>query len=193
MRRILATLIVVLLFFVPDLAARNTSDWANVRKLKRGAPVQIWLWGGENLRGKIDDISDDALNLDILDRGNPQISLQHTIRRASIHTVATTRHLDQPDSNRWMLTGAAAGAGLGLVAGGIADATHGTNYRWAAGGFVGAVLGFLFSCAALAATGGVEVARDHHRGKVVYSADAPPSQQQTVQRQKSGAPSVVVN
>ena len=82
---------------------------------------------------------------------------------------------------------------MGLVAGGIVDATHGTNYRWAAGGFGGAILGFLVSCVALAATGGVEVARDHRRGKVVYSADAPPSQPQTAQPQKNVAPSVVVD
>ena len=175
MRRMLATMVALLLFFVPDLsAARNTNNWANVKKLKRGTAVEISLWSGENLRGTIDDVTDDALNLDILDRDNPQISLQHAIRRASIHTIATTRHLDLPNSNRWMLTGAVAGAGVGLVAGGIVDATHGTNYRWAAGGFGGAILGFVFSCAALAATGGVEVARDHRRGKVVYSADAPP-------------------
>ena len=105
MRRLLATMVALLLFFVPDLsAARNTNDWANVRKLKRGTAVEISLWSGENLRGTIDDVTDDALNLDILDRGNPQISLQHAIRRASIHTIATTRHLDLPNSNRWMLT-----------------------------------------------------------------------------------------
>jgi hypothetical protein len=78
-----------------------------------------------------------------------------------------------------------AGAGVGLVAGGVADLTHGTNYRWAAGGFGGAIFGFFVSVAALAATGGVEVARDHRRGKVVYSADAQP--------QKDDAPSLVVN
>lgn len=200
MRRLLVTLIAVLLFFVPDLsAARNTGDWAGVRKLKRGTAVEVWLWSGEKLRGKIDNVTDDALNLDILDPGNPQISLQHAIRRDSIHTIATTRHLDLPDSKRWMLTGAVAGAGAGAIAGGIVDITHGTNYRWAAGGFGGAILGFFVSCAALAATGGVEVARDHHRGKVVYSADAPPPQPQTsqppqtVQPQKNAAPSVAVN
>lgn len=194
MRRLLATLIVVLLFFVPDLsAAQNASDWAKVRKLKRGTAVEISLWTGESLRGKIQDVSDDALNLDILDRGNSQISLQHEFRRPSIHTIATTRHLDLPDSKRWMLTGAVAGAGVGLVAGGIEDATHGTNYRWAAGGFGGAILGFFVSCVAVAATGGVEVARDHRRGKVVYSADAPLPQPQTAQPQKNAARAVVVD
>jgi hypothetical protein len=45
-----------------------------VKKLKRGASVEILLWSGENLREKIDDVSDAGLQLDMIDRNNPQLS-----------------------------------------------------------------------------------------------------------------------
>src|SRR5271156_6223567 len=172
MRRTLIVLIVTLLF-VSELPARSSNDWENVKKLKRGTAVAILLWSGENLRGRIDNVTDTRLNLDVMDHGNPQIGLEHELDRASIHRILTIRHLSLPDTNRWMLTGAAAGGGIGLAAGGIADITHGTNYKWLAGGFGGALFGFLVSCGALAAVGGVEAAHDRHHEKVVYVADAP--------------------
>jgi hypothetical protein len=176
MRRTFTALVVVPLLILlvgPDLPARNNSDWNNVKKLKRGTSVEILLWSGENLRGKIDDVSDAGIQLDMIDRNNLQLSLQYQFDRTSIRRISTGRQLNLPDSKRWMVTGAVAWGGIGLVGGGVADVTNGTNYHWLAGGLGGALAGFFVSCVALAAVSGVEVARDRHRERVVYSADAP--------------------
>jgi hypothetical protein len=165
MRRTLAIMFVVLLF-VADLPARHTNDWANVKQLKRGMFIEILLWTGESLRGKIDEVTDDSLNLDILDRNNPQIGLQHELRRASIHRITSVRHLSFPDQNRWMITGALAGGGVGLAGGAIADVTHGTNYHWLALAFGGTLAGLFVFCVALGAVGGVDAGRGIHREKI---------------------------
>jgi hypothetical protein len=181
MRRTLATM-VVLLLFMPDLPARNTNDWANVKQLKHGMFVEILLWTGENLRGRLDEVTDDNLNLDILDRNNPQIGLQHELRRASIHRITGVRYLIFPDQNRWMITGAAAG-------GAIVDVTHGTNYHWLAGALGGALAGLFVSRVALGAVGVVDAGRSIHRAKIVYSADAPPKSPHATQAVQTAAPS----
>jgi hypothetical protein len=171
MRRTLTAVVVVALpalLLGPDLPARGNSDWNNVKRLKRGASVEIWLWSGENLRGKIDEVSDTGLQLAMIDRNNPQLSLQYQFDRGSIWRIATVRQLNLPDSKRWMVTGAVAGGGIGLVGGGIADGTHGTNYHWLAGGLGGAVVDFFVSCVVLAAAGGVEAAKGSRRTIIVY-------------------------
>jgi hypothetical protein len=83
------------------------------------------------------------------------------------------RQLNLSDSKRWMVTGAVAGGRIGLVGGGIADVTHGTNYHWLAGVLGGALAGFFVSCVALAAVSGVDLARARQREKAVNSADVP--------------------
>jgi hypothetical protein len=171
MRRTLTVLIVIrllVLLFGTDLPARNNTDWSNVKKLKRGASVEILLWSGENLRGKIDEVRDAGVQLAMIDRSNPQLGLQYQFERTSIRRIATVRQLNLPDSRRWIVTGTLAGGGIGFVGGAIADVTHGTNYHWLTGSFGGAIAGLLVSCVALAAVGGVDMARARQREKVVY-------------------------
>jgi hypothetical protein len=151
MRRTLTVLIVIpllVVLFVTDLPARNNTDWNNVKRLKRGAPVEILLWSGENLRGKIDEVSDAGVQLAMIDRSNPQLGIQHQFERTSIRRIVTVRQLNLPDSKRWIVTGTVAGGGIGLVG--------------------GAIGGLLISCVALAAVGGVDMARAKQREKVVY-------------------------
>jgi len=176
MRRALTVLIVIpllVVLFVTDLPARNNTDWNNVKRLKRGASVEILLWSGENLRGKIEEVSDAGVQLAMIDRSNPQLGIQYQFERTSIRRIVTVSQLNLPDSKRWIVTGTVAGGGIGLVGGAIADVTHGANYHWLAGGFGGAIAGLLVSCVALAAVGGVDMARTKRREKVVYSADVP--------------------
>ena len=173
MRQALAVLIAILLL-VPKLAAQNNNDWARVKKLKRGTSVEILLWSGGIVRGKIDGVTDASLNLDMIDRGNSQIGLQHELDRAGIHEITTVRHVSLPDSHRWIVTGAVAGAGIGLAGGAIADIRHGGNYHWLEGGFGGAIAGLVISCVAVAAAGGVELAKGSRGTRIVYD-DARPS------------------
>jgi hypothetical protein len=191
MRRTLTVLIVIpllMVLFVTDLPARNNTDWNNVKRLKRGAPVEILLWSGENLREKIDEVSDAGVQLAMIDRSNPHLGIQYQFERTSIRRIVTVRQLNLPDSKRWIVTGTVAGGGIGLVGGAIADVTHGTNYHWLTGDFGGAIGGLLISCVALAAVGGVDVARAKQREKVVYSADVPSKLQV-----KADSSSVVTN
>ena len=67
-----------------------------------------------------------------------------------------------------MITAAVGGGLFGLAEGTIADGLHGTNYHWLAGGLGGAVAGFMVSCVALGAVGGVEAAKGGRRTTVVY-------------------------
>jgi len=67
-----------------------------------------------------------------------------------------------------MIAGAVAGGAVGVTVGAVGDIRHGDNGRWLLGGLGGAGLGFLVSCAALAAVATVEVARIPGRRQVVY-------------------------
>jgi hypothetical protein len=119
----------------------------------------------------------------------PQIGLQHELRRASIHRITGVRHLSFPDQNRWMITGAASGGGIGLAGGAIVDVTHGANYHWLAGALGGALAGLFVSRVALGAVGVADAGRSIHSAKIVYSADAPPKSPQATEAVQPVAPS----
>ena len=165
MRRTIAALMIVLLL-APELPARSSRDWENVKKLKPGATVEILLWNGQNLSGEIDAVTDTGLQLAPPDRH--QAGLLHEVGRTTIRRIVRLREPYLPDGRRWMVTGAVAGGAIGLTAGAVADVRHGGNYHWFEGAFGGAGLGFLVSCAGLAAVGAVDVGRLARRRKVVY-------------------------
>lgn len=167
MRRTMAVLFIVLLQ-VPELTARTNSNWENVKKLKSGTDVEILLWTGDNLRGKIDHASETGLHLSMAYSSRSQAGRLRELDRVSIRRIIRIRQPHLPDPTRWMLTGAVAGGAIGLTAGTITDLKYGNNYHWFEGGLGGAGLGFLASCMALAAVGSVDVARGFRRGKVVY-------------------------
>jgi len=167
MRRTLTILLIVLLL-APEVPARGNGDWENVKKLKRGTDVEISLWSGENLNGKIQDVNNTGLQLAAADRSSPGIGWLRDVDRASIRTVVRFRRPYLPDGKRWMVTGAVAGGAIGAAGGAVSDVAHGNNGRWLLGGLGGAGLGFLASCAALAAVGVVDTARMVHRRDLVY-------------------------
>jgi hypothetical protein len=167
MRRTLAALLIAL-SLAPGLPARNNDDWENVKKLKHGTDVEISLWSGENLNGKIEDVNNTGLQLTAADRSGPGIGWLRDVDRASIRTVVRFRRPYLPDGKRWMVTGAVGGGLIGVTAGAVSDAEHGNNGRWLLGGLGGAGLGFLASCAALAAVGVVDTAKMVHRRDLVY-------------------------
>jgi hypothetical protein len=169
MRRTLTTLLIVLLL-APELPARSNGDWKNVKKLKHGTDVEISLWNGENLNGKIEDVNNTGLQLATADRSAPGIGWLRDIDRASVRTIVRFRRPYLPDGKRWMVTGAVGGGLIGVTAGAVSDAEHGNNGRWLLGGLGGAGMGLLVSFAALAAVGAVDTAQGIHRRRVVYEA-----------------------
>lgn len=168
MRRMLVTVLIALLL-APTLPARGSHDWENVKKLKPGAAVEISLWTGENLSGEIAGVSDTGMQVATVG-GNidPRVSWLRDFDRANIRSVARMREHSLPNSKRWMIAGALAGGAVGVTQGAVRDAEHGNNGRWIVGGFAGAVLGFVVSCAALGVVGVVDITRGVHRREVVY-------------------------
>src|SRR5271163_534973 len=144
----------ILAVLAPELPARTNTDWDNVKRLKQGSSVEVLLRDGTYLRGNFDGANDAGLEIAMADRNDPQISITREVQRSSIRRIVQVRMRQLPDSKRWMITGA------------IADGTHGTNYRWLAGGLGGAMAGFLGSCVVLAAVTGVEGAKGGRRTKV---------------------------
>jgi hypothetical protein len=172
MRRTLTALLIILLL-APELPARSNRDWGNVKKLKAGTSVEILLWSGENVSGEIDGVNDTGLRLLARDRMSPQASSIRTVDRTSIQRIVRFRQPNLPDSRRWMITGAVAGGAIGVTAGTISDIRHGGDYHWFEGALGGAGMGFLVSCAALAAVGVFDVARMPGHRKVVYEDPGP--------------------
>jgi hypothetical protein len=167
MRRTLTALLIVLLL-APELPARSNRDWEDVKKLRPGTLLEIWLWSGENLSGEIGEVSDAGLRVVIVNRAHSRFGPLREVDRGTIRRIASFQNPHLPNPGRWMLTGALAGGAIGLTAGVVSDAKHGGNYHWFEGALGGAGLGFFASCAALGAVGFVALARGLHRRKVVY-------------------------
>ena len=166
MRRTLTALLILLLL-APDLPARTNRNWEEAKKLKPGTSVEVWLWSGEDLWGEIDEVSDTGLRVIMVNRTHTRLGPRQ-VDRGTIRRIAIFLRPHLPDPERWMLTGALAGGTIGLTAGVVADARHGGNYHWFEGALGGAGLGFVVTCAALAAVGIADSARGLQRRKVVY-------------------------
>jgi hypothetical protein len=168
MRRTLAAMLIVLLF-VPGLPARSNHDWENVKKLKSGTSVEVLLSSGETISGEVEGISDAGMQIATVG-GNidPRIGWLRDVDRARIRRIVRIRQTNLPDAKRWMITGAVAGGAIGVTTGAVADVRHGGDYHWAEGALGGAGLGFLVSCAALAAVGAVQLAQLPRHRQVVY-------------------------
>ena len=168
MRRMLVAVLVSLLL-IPTLPARSKRDWENVKKLKAGAAVEVSLWTGESLSGEVESVSDTGMQVAAVG-GNidPRVGWLRDFDRRNIRSVARVREHSLPDSKKWMIAGTLAGGAIGVTTGAVRDAEHGNNGRWIVGGFAGAVLGFVASCAAVGVVGIVDVSRGIHRREIVY-------------------------
>lgn len=167
MRRTLTTLLIALLL-VPDLSARTNHRWENMKRVTPGTPLQILLWNGEKLSGELNEVSEAGIRIYTADHTADQTTWQRDVDRKDIRRIAVIRHQSLPDSSHWMRVGALTGAAVGATVGGIQDAKQGSNGRWIAGGFVGALLGFFASLAVLATVSAVHTAQLPRNGKVVY-------------------------
>lgn len=167
MRRTLIAVLIVLLL-ARELPARSYHNWENVKKLKPGTPVRVWLWSGEHLSGAVDAVSNVGLQLAMAGSNGPGVGWLHDIDRTSIRRVVRIRKSNLPDPKRWMIRSAVAGGAIGLTAGAVSDIKHGDNYHWFEGGLGGTGLGFFASCAALLVVGTADLAQGVRGERVVY-------------------------
>jgi len=171
MHRLIAVLI-MLPILAPELssalAARSSTDWDKVKRLKRGSSIEVLLNDGRYLRGSFLGASDAGLEISIVDSHDLQFSFTHDVDRANIRRIIEVQGRHRADAKRWMITGAVGGGLFGLAGGTIADGLHGTNYHWMAGGLGGSIAGFFVSCVALAVADGVEEAKGSRRTRVVF-------------------------
>ncbi len=158
--------IFAILSLAPGACAKSKHDWQQVEKLKSGTPILIALWNGRLVNGTVDAVGPASLRIDTADPEVGVGSLEE-FRQPDVRKIVRVHRTNLPDANRWMLIGTLAGAGIGFTSGAIYDATHHENYHWLAGGFGGAVFGFLGSCAILAGVGAVDLF--HHHDKLVYA------------------------
>ena len=162
--RTLAVLLAVMLFS-PQLPARANHDWTNVEKLNPGTEIQVLLWSGVKLKGRIYDITDVGFRL----ASYPPLQLGGSwlrqIDRAAIKKIVSNREPNLPDPGKWMVLGAVAGGAIGATAGGIQDIRRGENYNWFLGGLGGAGIGLFATVPVLLVVG---VHRVIHHSKVVY-------------------------
>src|SRR5260370_4427789 len=126
MRKLLGTLFAVLLF-APMVFARGSHGWERVEKLKPGTSVLISLWSGETVSGRIETVSPTALQLRTLDLEDIGIAQLQEFGRANIRSIIHLRRPNLPDPQRWMITGALVGGGVGLASGAIYDVAHHAN------------------------------------------------------------------
>ncbi|MFY9752781.1 MAG: hypothetical protein WAJ92_09080 [Candidatus Acidiferrales bacterium] len=169
MRRTVSIAIIFLLL-APGVSARSKQDWENVKRIKEGTAVEIFLRSGERVRGEFESASDAAMEVYTLDRMNTQAFSMRRIDRTIIQRVVSFRQPNLPDLRKWMVAGAIGGSAVGVTVGAVEDVRNGTNFRWLEGGFAGALLGFFASCAALTVTATVESVRGLHGRKVVFEA-----------------------
>jgi hypothetical protein len=153
------------LSFTSALFAKGKHDWEHVEKLKSGTPVLISLWSGRLISGSVEAVGPDAVRIDT---AGPDVGVGSLIEfgRTDVRRIVRVRRPNLPDPARWMAMGALIGGGVGFTSGAIYDVAHHENYHWLAGGFSGAVFGFLGSCAILAGVGTVDLF--HHHDKLVY-------------------------
>jgi hypothetical protein len=169
MRKRFAILFAVL-SFTPALLAKNNHGWEHVEKLKPGTSVLISLWNERLISGSVEAVGPGILRIETADPDVGVGSLEE-FGRADIRKIVRIRRSDLPDPQRWMLIGTLVGGGVGFTSGAIYDVAHHENYHWFTGGFSGAALGFVGTCAILAGVGVVDLF--HHHDTLVYEDQRP--------------------
>lgn len=160
---------ITLLAFTPQVFARK-SDWSKVEKLKFGTSLQVDLWSGPAVVGKLVSATDANLRLKLWD-GTPM----EAISRNDIRRVIQLRRSHLKDPHKLLATGAVIGGVAGATAVAIGDRNDCQGckgFRIVAGGAAGAWFGFLGAAMVGAGMGTADLV---HHSKVIYEAERPPS------------------
>lgn len=159
----------LLLAFSPQVLARN-HDWTKVEKLKPGASLQVDLWSGPSVVGKLESATGSAIRLKLWD-GTPM----EEISRANVRRVIRLRRSHLEDPRKLLTTGAVIGGIAGATAVAITDRNDCQGckgFRIVAGGAGGALFGFLGAAVVGAGMGTVDLL---HHSKAIYEAERPPA------------------
>ncbi|HEV2206029.1 MAG TPA: hypothetical protein VGR36_05790 [Candidatus Acidoferrales bacterium] len=177
MRRVLTALLVALLL-CPDLPARDVHQWRNVQKLKRGTPVQVVLWNGTDVYGRIHSVSANGIEVSVPDSVTAKSNWIQAVHRPSVREVVRrSGQMYLPDPHRWMIAGAVAGAAGGVASGAISDARHGYQGRWLFGGLIGSFGGAMLGVMSAAVVAIVQLpAAIAHRQRVIFEAQTAPTE-----------------
>jgi hypothetical protein len=120
MHRVIAVLIMLPILapkLSSGLAARSSTDWDKVKRLKRGSAIEVLPNDGRYLRGSFLGASDAGLEISIVDSHDPQFSFTQDVDRANIRRIIEVQGRHRADAKRWMITGAVGGDYLGWLAG----------------------------------------------------------------------------
>ena len=157
------------LSFMSQVFARK-SDWSKVEKLKPGTSLQVDLWSGPAVVGKLVSATDANVRLKLWD-GTPM----EAISRSDVRRVVQLRRSHLKDPHKLLATGAVIGGVAGATAVAITDRNDCQGckgFRIVAGGMGGAVFGFLGAAMVGAGLGTADLL---HHSKVIYVAERPPA------------------
>lgn len=166
-----AVLIGGLLFLAlsPQVFARK-HDWTKVEKLKPGTSLQVELWSGPAVAGRLESATGSGIRMKLWD-GTPM----QEISRNDVRRVIQLRHSHLVDPRKLLVTGAVIGGVAGASAVAITDRNDCQGckgFRIVAGGAGGAVFGFLGAAVVGVGIGTADLV---HHSKVIYEAERPPS------------------
>ena len=166
-RRVFAVVLAVL-FFVPELPAKDKSDWNKVEQMKNGAEVRVVLWSGKQFVGEFKSADERMLTVAVFPNPDERIGSLRKFKRETVRVVYRAP-LSPHDPGKVMVTGARIGGATGAIVG---AATSGS--AWPLGAFscglVGAAAGGI-----VAGVGGAIRALSHGRPKTIYESTHRPS------------------
>lgn len=162
-------LCITLLGFSAQVFARN-HDWSEVEKLKPGTSLQVELWSGPTVVGKLESATDSAVRLKLWD-GTPM----EPITRGGIRRIIQLRRSHLRDPHKLLVTGAVIGGIAGATSVAVLDRNDCQGckgFRIVAGGAGGALFGFLGAAVIGVGLGTADLV---HHSKVIYVGQHPPA------------------
>jgi hypothetical protein len=172
--RKLLILCAILVVFSVQLFARN-HDWNKVEKLKPGTLLEIELWKGPVVVGRLELATDSSVRLKLW-----YGTAMEEISRNLVRRVIRVPRTHAPDPHKLLVAGAVVGGVAGATAVSVSDhhdCQGCKGFRIVMGGAAGAGLGFM-GAAMIGA--GIEVADLLHHSKVIYVGDRPPGEVRSI-------------
>lgn len=159
----------VLTAFSSQSFARS-HNWTRVEKLKSGTSLQVDLWKGPAVVGKLDSVSGSAVRLKLWDD-----TPMEPISRGDIRRIIQLRRSHLKDPHKLLVTGAVIGGIAGATSVAVLDRNDCQGckgFRIVLGGVAGAWFGFLGAAVVGVGLGTADLV---HHSKVIYVAERPPA------------------
>ncbi len=163
-------LILCMLTAFSSQAFAKRDDWTKVEKLKAGTSLQVELWSGPTVVGRLESATDSAVRLKLWD-GTPM----EPITRGGIRRIIQLRRSHLKDPHKLLVTGAVIGGIAGATSVAVLDRNDCQGckgFRIVAGGAGGALFGFLGAAVIGVGLGTADLV---HHSKVIYVGQHPPA------------------